>query len=156
MHALQVFPRLGGGSVRIRRGAACLCRLNSQLGSGFSNQPMWKNITVYTNWDKIFPPERVWGKIGSSTTPFRWFPQGVLPRFHRNSHPPGGLCSKGKWSTGWGLPSEVGSWISKNPKTWRNFFGRFFGKSRNKDTLKLYCWWQPEIWRKLTSWGWYC
>ena len=40
MHALQVFPRFGGGSVRIRRGAACLYRLNSQLGSGFSKQPM--------------------------------------------------------------------------------------------------------------------
>ena len=39
MHALQVFPRLGGGSVRIRRGAACLYRLNSQLGKQYNYNP---------------------------------------------------------------------------------------------------------------------
>ena len=39
MHALQVFPRLGGGSVRIRRGAACLYRLNSQLGKLYRYNP---------------------------------------------------------------------------------------------------------------------
>ena len=39
MHALQVFPTLGGGSVRIRRGAACLYRLNSQLGKLYNDNP---------------------------------------------------------------------------------------------------------------------
>ena len=39
MHALQVFPRLGGGSVRTRRGAACLYRLNSQLGKLYKYNP---------------------------------------------------------------------------------------------------------------------
>ena len=39
MHALQVFPRLGGGSVRIRRGAACLYRLNSQVGKLYKYNP---------------------------------------------------------------------------------------------------------------------
>ena len=32
MHNLQRFPKLGGGSLRIRRGVACVFRLNSQLG----------------------------------------------------------------------------------------------------------------------------
>ena len=39
MHALEVFRRLGGGSVRIRRGAACLYRLNSQLGKLYNYNP---------------------------------------------------------------------------------------------------------------------
>ena len=39
VHALQLFPRRGGGSVRIRRGAACLYRLNSQLGKLYNYHP---------------------------------------------------------------------------------------------------------------------
>ena len=39
VHPLEVFRRVGGGSSRIRRGAACLYRLNSQLSKLYNYNP---------------------------------------------------------------------------------------------------------------------